>query len=167
MENIMKHQYDLVRSVRQHLFGFMEEMPLEKLHERVPGFGIGRMIEAHIHAADCYRFWIGSFAFQQKPSEFADTPERVIANADVRKVREIFDSVDETVEKFLDRYNSRWLEEIENVVEEGDKPVRLTPLFLLSHAETHEFHHKGQIVSMARHLGYNPPADERLGALFA
>ncbi len=37
------------------------------------------------------------------------------------------------------------------------EPLSITPLWLLTHTETHEFHHKGQIVSMARHLGYTPP----------
>ena len=32
------------------------------------------------------------------------------------------------------------------------EPLSTTPLWLLTHTETHEFHHKGQIVSMARHL---------------
>jgi uncharacterized damage-inducible protein DinB len=131
MPDIMKYQYELIRSVRQHLFDFMEEMPLEKLHETVSGFGIGKIIGAHIHVADSYRYWIGSFAFQQKPSEYADTPISVIENADVKKAREIFDSVDETVERFLERYQSCWLEEIENEVDLRDTPLRLTPLFLL------------------------------------
>ena len=34
------------------------------------------------------------------------------------------------------------------------EPWSITPLWLLTHTETHEFHHKGQIVSVARHLGY-------------
>jgi uncharacterized damage-inducible protein DinB len=76
----LKQQYDWIRSVREVLFTFLEEIPLHTLHETVPGFGISTIIGAHM---------------------------------------------------------------------------------------THEFHHKGQIVSMARHLGFNPPADDRLGALFS
>ena len=37
------------------------------------------------------------------------------------------------------------------------EPWSTTRIWLLTHTETHEFHHKGQIASMARHLGYVPP----------
>ena len=47
--------------------------------------------------------------------------------------------------------------QIANEVKWQEKPWSTTPLWLLTHTETHEFHHKGQIVAMARHLGYNPP----------
>ena len=35
--------------------------------------------------------------------------------------------------------------------------VTATPAALFTHVITHEFHHKGQIASMSRHLGYLPP----------
>ncbi|MCU5378655.1 hypothetical protein OCA08_16075 [Bacillus cereus] len=104
MLHILKEQYNLISSTRETLFSFLEEIPLEKLHSTVPNFGSGSIIKTHIHVADCYRYWLGSFAFKQKK-----------------------------------------------------EPWSTTPLWLLTHTETHEFHHKGQIVSMARHLGYNPP----------
>lgn len=167
MENILKHQYDLIRSSRQNLFAFFEEIPFEKLHEKVPGFGIDSMMKAHIHAADSYRYWIGSFAAKEDPAEFSDISTDIIKKADVEKDREIFDSVDEAVLKFLEDYHNHWLEEIEHKVEWRETPLSLTPLFLISHTTTHENHHKGQIVAMARHLGYNPPRDERLGSLFS
>ncbi|HET7657537.1 MAG TPA: DinB family protein [Bacillales bacterium] len=167
MTNILKHQYDLIRASRQNVFAFFEEIPLEKLHEKVHGFGIDNMIEAHIHAANSYRYWIESFATKQDPAEFSDISTEVIKRADVQKDREIFDSVDEAVYHFLDTYQASWLEEIEHEVDWQDTPLRLTPLFLYSHTTTHEIHHKGQIVAMARHLGFNAPKDERLGSLFA
>lgn len=163
----LQQQYEWIRSVRQLLFEFLEEIPPTKLHEAVPGFGINTIIGAHIHAADSYRYWIGSFAFGQNPSEYRDTSEFDIAHTDVQRVRDIFQSVDDTVHQFLQKYDGHWFEDIENNVDWRDTPLRLTPLFLITHTETHEFHHKGQIVSMARHLGFNPPADERLGALFS
>ncbi|EAO54139.1 hypothetical protein RBTH_08368 [Bacillus thuringiensis serovar israelensis ATCC 35646] len=65
--------------------------------------------------------------------------------------------VDENVQRFLDEYYDRWLENIANEVKWQKEPWSTTPLWLLTHTETHEFHHKGQIVSMARYLGYTPP----------
>ena len=37
-----------------------------------------------------------------------------------------------------------------------DTPQEFTPLQLFTHTITHEFHHKGQVMSMSRLLGYVP-----------
>ncbi len=36
----------------------------------------------------------------------------------------------------------------------NDKIIIANPLKLFTHVITHEFHHKGQILSLSRHLGY-------------
>jgi uncharacterized damage-inducible protein DinB len=155
MLDVLKQQYGFIRSTRQTLFAFMEEIPLQKLHNTVPNFGSGSMIRTHIHIADCYRSWLGRFALKQTDFSFATDYE--IEHSDVKKVRDRFELVDELVEQFMDEFHSRWFENIANRVKWQEEPWSTTPLWLLTHTETHEFHHKGQIVSMARHMGYNPP----------
>lgn len=81
-------------------------------------------------------------------------------------VRVQFAEVDELVQRFLYEHDNRWYEPIEQDESWQGYPKAPTPLLLFTHTVTHEFHHKGQIVSMARHLGYPPPADDRLGGLF-
>jgi len=148
------------------LFAFLEEIPLHTLHQTSLDFGNGTIIRTHIHVADAYRFWLESFAFK-KLNEHRDTAEHEIELADVKVVRNRFAEVDEIVQRFLDEYRDRWLEPIEQDESWQGYPKAPTPLLLITHVETHEFHHKGQIVSMARHLGYPPPADDRLGGLFS
>lgn len=46
---------------------------------------------------------------------------------------------------------------------EGGETISITPGKLLMHTITHEFHHKGQIVVMARKMGYEPPNTDVLG----
>ncbi|MCL6599125.1 MAG: DinB family protein [Alicyclobacillus macrosporangiidus] len=157
MLDVLKQQYEFIRSTRQKLFAFLEGIPLQELHSTVPNFGSGSIIRTHIHVADCYRYWLGSFAFKQKRADFAFATDYEIEHADVQKVRDRFDLVDEVVQRFLDEFDSRWFESIANEVKWQAQPWSTTPLWLLTHTETHEFHHKGQIVSMARHLGYDPP----------
>lgn len=70
MLHILKQQYNLISSTRETLFSFLEEIPVEKLHSTVPNFGSGSIIKTHIHVADCYRYWLGSFAFKQKEQIF-------------------------------------------------------------------------------------------------
>lgn len=157
MSEILVRQYGYIRSTREILLAFLEEIPLQKLYEIVPNFGHGTIVRTHIHVVDCYRYWLGSFAFNERRADFRDTPDYEIEHSDVNKIRDRFKEVDDLVQRFLDEFNERWSENIENEVEWMDQPFTATPLFLLTHTETHEFHHKGQIVSMARHLGYTPP----------
>lgn len=166
MLKILRQQYDWIRSARQNMFAFLEELPPQLLHQEVPEFGRGTIIRTHLHVVDCYQFWLGSFAFK-KINEHRDIPAVYeIDRADVRFIRERFAEVDELVPRFLNEYRDRWSEPIEQDESWQGYPKAATPLLLLTHTETHEFHHKGQIVSMARHLGYPPPADDRLGGLF-
>ncbi|MBB6674699.1 hypothetical protein H7C19_28865 [Cohnella nanjingensis] len=44
-----------------------------------------------------------------------------------------------------------------------DEVVVRTPVQLLLHTVTHEYHHKGQVVTMARQMGYIPPNTDVLG----
>ncbi|KIL41787.1 damage-inducible protein DinB [Gordoniibacillus kamchatkensis] len=157
MQDVLKQQYGLIKSTRQTLFAFLEEIPLQTLHITVPNFGSGSIIKTHIHVADCYRYWLGSFAFKLRRADFSFASAHDIEHSDVRKVRDRFEAADEAVQKFLDEFHSRMLEPVANHVKWQEEPWSTTPLWLLTHTETHEFHHKGQIVSMARHLGYNPP----------
>lgn len=78
-------------------------------------------------------------------------------HGDIQQLRHRFMLADEAVDRFLDTFDSRWFDNISNEVKWQDTPWSTTPLWRLTHTETHEFHHKGQIVSMARHLGYEPP----------
>ncbi len=107
MLHILKQQYNLISATRETLFSFLEEIPVEKLHSTVPNFGSGSIIKTHIHVADCYRYWLGSFAFKQKRADFSFASDYEIEHADVAKVRARFKLVDETVQRFLDEYNDR------------------------------------------------------------
>jgi uncharacterized damage-inducible protein DinB len=157
MLDVLKQQYNFIRSARQSLFEFLQEIPLQELHSTVPNFGNASIIRTHVHVADCYLYWLGSFAFKQKRADFSFASDHEIEHSDVEKIQTRFELADEVVQQFLNEFNSRWFENIANVVKWQEEPWSTTPLWLLTHTETHEFHHKGQIVSMARHLGYNPP----------
>jgi len=157
MSDVLKQQYEFIRTTRQSLFTFLQEIPLQQLHTALPNFGSGSILKTHVHVADAYRYWLGSFAFRQKRADFSFITDEEIAHFDVQKARDLFDLVDETVARFLDTFQSRWFETISNGVKWQAEPWSTTPLWLLTHTETHEFHHKGQIVAMARHMGYTPP----------
>lgn len=165
MLEMLQEQYNSIKAARKNMFMFLEELPPQLLHQTVPSFGRGTIIRSYIHVVDCYRFWLGAFAFK-KINEHMDIAIQEAERADVACVRERFAEVDELVQRFINEYHDRWSEPIEQDEGWQGHPKTATPLLLLTHTETHEFHHKGQIVLMARHLGWPPPADDRLGGLF-
>lgn len=163
MLKLLQQQYDWIRSARQDMLAFLEELPLQILHQPVPEFGYGTIIRTHLHVVDCYRYWLESFAFRKLKDHW---DVYVHETADVKFVRKRFAEVDELVQVFLHEFDDRWYEPIEQNESWQGYTKEPTPLLLLTHTEMHEFHHRGQIVTMARHLGYPPPADDRLGGLF-
>ncbi|MBB6633201.1 DinB family protein [Cohnella thailandensis] len=165
MLEVLRQQYDWIRLARQNMFAFMEELPPRLLHQTVPGFGRGTIMRTQCHVVDSYRFWLESYAFK-RINEHWDISVHEIERADVKYARARFAEADELVQRFLNEYRDRWSEPIEQDESWQGYPKSPTPLLLFTHVATHEFHHKGQIVSMARHLGCPPPADDRLGGLF-
>lgn len=150
MSALLVEQYDLVRKTRQNLFAFLESLPNDLLHTEVPGFGT--IARTHLHAAGCYMHWLVGFANIRPKPEYPTEEE--IRSTDVAMLRRWFSISDEVVGEFLHAYGGRVMERIYN---ESEGPVGLTPLWLMTHTMTHEFHHKGQIVTLARKLGHAPP----------
>jgi uncharacterized damage-inducible protein DinB len=74
--------------------------------------------------------------------------------ADILQTIAHFESVDALMAEFCGRFENRSLEPVAASL--GEKNFMSTPLELFTHVITHEFHHKGQILSLSRHLGYVP-----------
>lgn len=152
MTSLMSDQYALVRATRETLFGFLEEMPHEQLHADVPHFGFRTIARTHLHVAGCYMHWLGHFANVRNAPLYPSEAE--LNSATVSDIRHWFAESDTLVADFLAMYEGRF----ETMIHHPSEPeLRLTGLWLMTHTITHEFHHKGQIVTMARILGYVPP----------
>jgi uncharacterized damage-inducible protein DinB len=162
MAQLLRDQYELVRSTRSLVLDFLAGLPADVLHRPVAGFGQGTLLSTHLHVADDYGFWFDSVVRGRKAPEFPSIPD---AELDVQALRRTFAVADGLVAEFLDAYGERWSEPLPLVVPWRAKPLHLSPLFLMTHEETHEFHHKGQMLSMARILGYPPPDTDALGGL--
>lgn len=66
-----------------------------------------------------------------------------------------------SIRNLLDRLMSEFFELMKNSNIEIEYEIKGTknsiqPLKLFTHVITHEYHHKGQILSLSRHLGYIP-----------
>lgn len=104
-----------------------------------------------VHIANTYKHWAANFAMK-KDLPYAD--ENNVK--DIATIQKLFDEADELMMAFLDNFPDLDLQ-ITNTVRSGTITITVTPLELFTHMITHEFHHKGQIMTMCRLLGHVPP----------
>ena len=101
-----------------------------------------------VHIANTYEYWIANLALKNDP-KYAEYGN----NLTIQDVILLFDEVDIFMEEFISKMDCS---DQEIVYEIQGKKNSASPLKLFSHVITHEYHHKGQILSLSRHLGYIP-----------
>lgn len=148
--------YKWTREAREKLFRYSEGMgPADYTHE-TPEMGWNSVRKTHLHVAECYWIWLAKFLGDECPDL---SPELY---PDVAAVRRVFAGVDELVDRFFVRFADQMETPVTGTVSWQKEPLVVTPLWLLSHTITHEFHHKGQITFLGRQLGHIPPDTDLL-----
>ncbi len=142
-------QYDLVRSSRKVLLEYCQTISVEDFLTENSSFGIGSIRNLLVHIGTTYEFWIGKHALNK---DIHITEYNSVKNA--LEAVDLFLHIDSLVEQFIKVYSEIYLTDIELNI--NDKKVDINPFTLFTHVITHEFHHKGQILSLSRHLGYLP-----------
>lgn len=146
---MLQQQYQMVLSSRESLFNFLRTVyPADFINEN-SSFGRGSIRNLLVHNADTYASWIGEKALK-KDMLF----ETYVSYQNIDDCISYFKKIDEYVESFIKLYDNNYNEEIEIV--RNKQTIKITPLKLFTHVVTHEFHHKGQIMSLCRHLNYTP-----------
>ncbi|WP_248927225.1 DinB family protein [Paenibacillus hamazuiensis] len=149
--SILTRQYEWIRQTREVLFHYCETLSTSDYVKDHESFGGASMRSLHAHAADCYLFWLGSFALKRT---IAPIPAEQFSN--VQAMRKVFAGIDLLVGDFLNEFEDQPDLKIPGTPSWQEETIMLTPLWLFTHTTTHEFHHKGQILSMSRQLGYIP-----------
>ena len=104
-----------------------------------------------IHNADCYLYWLAYMALDI-PVDWLDYGDyKTVAD-----IRRLFTRMDDIMDVFLEKFDTSLHVPVDNARTRSDK-LTATPLMIFTHAITHEFHHKGQVVAMCRQQGYPPP----------
>jgi len=146
--NFCKQQYEFVRESRAVLFNYCKTISEKHFIAENNFFGRGGSIRnLLVHIANTYEFWIAQQSLNH---------EVIFSTYDSKKtvtdIVELFDVVDIFMNEFISLIAEKKL--IEYKVNEIKNTA--APFKLFSHVITHEFHHKGQILSVSRHLGYLP-----------
>jgi uncharacterized damage-inducible protein DinB len=126
-------------------------VPEELLHNPISGFGHPSIWKQLVHILTCEEGWVHDLqnkAFLGWREEDCPTMAALLA----AKAR-----IQEATRAFLGGLTEEQLNTtlVERPVDWGGE-LR-TPAFILLHVITHAFHHKGQVVSMLRIIGYPAP----------
>lgn len=148
--NLLKTQYELLRGSRMVMLDFIERELPNQLTAPVAAFNGSNVRYLLIHTANTYKHWLANFGMR-KELIFIDDE----SIEDISAIRNAYAETDSMVNEFLERFSGELEQPIINQLR--GKELSITPLQLFTHVLTHEFHHKGQIMTMCRLLGHTPP----------
>jgi uncharacterized damage-inducible protein DinB len=147
--NFLEAQYKLVQSSREVLLNYCCSIRQSDFLKEHTTFGTESIRNLLIHIANTYEHWIGFHALEMN-MQF-NRHESVHTAVDAIGY---FQHIDQLMQEFFRVMDNRMLEPKE--LRFNDQPRFIDGLTFFSHVITHEFHHKGQIMSLSRHLGYQP-----------
>lgn len=142
-------QYTFVQESRNILFEYCQTIRPEDFINQNSSFGKGGSIRnLLVHIANTYELWIANTVLKKNVT-YAEY--------------ETFENIEDVIKLFA--YVDQFMNDFFNLMEEPEEEIeyesngvkkRAEPFKLFSHVITHEYHHKGQILSLSRHLGYTP-----------
>lgn len=150
MIDLLKQQYNFICSAREVELSFLKGFSDAQLIDPVSAFNNKTLIYFAVHINQVYIHWIGKFALE---SDMAYIDEESIKS--MAQIVELFDETNLLMGRFFETFAAHLHKEIDK--DFSGKKIKTSALELFTHVITHEFHHKGQIMTMARLLGKTPP----------
>lgn len=156
-------EYEWVKQTREIIFDFCSELEPDDFTRQVDGFGFQSIRDSLVHISDCYYAWLGSYILLKTKKPL--TAKEDLVEIGLNEIKVCFNQVDSFVNEVFEVFPNHMDVPIEREIpwRVGGEIISMTPAKLLMHVITHEFHHKGQIVAMARQMGYEPPNTDVLG----
>ena len=146
--SFFSRQYRLVKYSRDTLLDYCNTITGDDFTKTNPRFGHASIRDILVHIANTYQAWL---------SRALATEFRAISPEDfphLENIRNLFSIVDEQMNTFIIQVGNKSPEYFD--INRNGKRLHLTPLQIFSHVTSHEFHHKGQVLSLSRQSGYIP-----------
>lgn len=150
MNTDLQTLYSWVKFARERLFAWAEALPDGVYTQERPDFAYGSLRNVQAHIANCYLVWVARRGLGLTDTALVDTS----AVPDVAAMRAVYAEVDAVMERALEAFttpDALFDLELEHEV------LRVTQRWLVMHPVTHEFHHKGQMLTIGRILGHPYP----------
>src|SRR5215469_12331569 len=144
LHSTMHERLDLLL---RHVATLPETIP----HKSISGFGHGSIWKQLVHILTCEEGWVHNLQDKVFPGwheeDWPTMAALVSAKGRIREATRAYvdDLTEEQLNKTLTELPVDWGGELRS------------PAFILLHVITQAFHHKGQVVAMARILGYPAP----------
>lgn len=151
MHQLLTAQYEGVKGARQALFSYCRTINNADLLTKIETFNTNSILMLLTHVANSYLHWVKFFDLQIPPQYFNGE-----AAMNMKDIEFMFEQVDAAIAGFLSRHKVNYEESFTKTHPRKNQLITTTPLLLYTHVITHEFHHKGQILTMSRLLGYTP-----------
>jgi uncharacterized damage-inducible protein DinB len=151
MMSLLESQYDLIKGSRAAVFKFLQKEVKDDVFIPVAAFNNNAIAATLVHIVNTYLSWAGNFAMKMDRAFYDEQ-----GFSSLTELKNLFEDVDGIVEQFLEKFAEEYEQPVANY-KSGSKYVEATVLAVFTHMTTHEFHHKGQIMSMCRLLGHVPP----------
>jgi uncharacterized damage-inducible protein DinB len=151
MQNLLQPQYNLIKGSREVVFTYLELEVRENFFVTLPAFNDKDIRYMLVHIANTYIAWINNFVLKGDRKFFS---EDEISTID--QLRAIFDEVDDIMDRFCLQFSENPVQPVKGY-KWADKYIETDSYSIFTHVITHEFHHKGQSMTMSRLLGHTPP----------
>ena len=136
-------------SSRAALFGYCNTIVPEDLLQAQLPFGRGGSIRnLLVHNVNTYQYWVLNVGLHRNVSYTEYDSVKTVA-----EIAGLFEPINEGVFTLI-KSADQLAEEVS--YERNGSPATVNRLKIFTHVITHEFHHKGQILSLSRALGYTP-----------
>jgi len=152
MKELLTTQYNLIKSAREVLISYCRTMQPTDPFKQVPEFDDKSIAYLLNHSANTYLHWLHYFDLEIAGTYFGEGEDTGV----FKDITFRYEQIDILVANFLERHTDDLLQTFTKKWPGKDKYVTTNPLQLFTHVITHEFHHKGQILTMSRLLGYLP-----------
>ena len=146
---MLKEQYDFILSSRNALLNYIKGISEQDFLTNNSSFGRGSIRNLLVHICQTYCAWIGERALGVEQEFLPFENYQTLQDCQI-----YFNQADKYIGLFIEKFKGNELQEVE--LQRNGEILTLNPLQLFTHVITHEFHHKGQIMSLSRHLGYIP-----------
>ena len=151
MANLLLTQYALIKESREVVFRFLEVVVKNDITKPLPSFNGKTISYLYAHIANTYIAWAGNFTLNGS-SVYCD--QDVPSN--ISELQSLFEQVDEIMSRFINHIAANPTQAVKGY-KWPEKYIETDALGIFTHVITHEFHHKGQAMTMARLLGHVPP----------
>ena len=143
--------HDWTHSSLSRMLDHIATLPEGGYHTKLNGFGFATIGEQVLHIFQCETNWIHrAQAIPFDGLSVSEYPAILEARVLQRKVRS-------ETSAYLSGLTEQQLNEEITLRSYDGFEITCTPAHVIHHVLTHAFHHKGQIVSMCRMLGYPAP----------